>query len=157
MKAVQITEFGGPEVLQHLELDDPVPGEGETLITVTRSGVNFADTHVTRDDYLAKQELPVIPGGEISGRTPDGDRVAAMLMNGGYAEKVVVPDAALSRCPMGSTTTRPPPFCSRGSRPTAFSASRRTCRRASRLSSQRPPAAPAPSPSSSPSASAPAA
>jgi NADPH2:quinone reductase len=99
MKAVQITEFGGPEVLQHLDLDDPVPGEGETLVTVTRSGVNFADTHVTRDDYLAKQELPVIPGGEIAGRTPDGERVAAMLMNGGYAERVAVPDAALVPVP----------------------------------------------------------
>ena len=99
MKAVQIKEFGGPEVLEHLELDDPVPGEGETLVTVTRSGVNFADTHVTRNDYLAKQELPVIPGGEIAGRTPNGDRVAAMLMNGGYAEKVAVPDAALVPVP----------------------------------------------------------
>ena len=99
MKAVQIKEFGGPEVLEHVEIDDPVPGEGQTLVTVTRCGVNFADTHVTRNDYLAKQELPVIPGGEVAGRTPDGSRVAAMLMNGGYAEKVAVPDAALVPVP----------------------------------------------------------
>src|SRR3712207_8106189 len=110
MKAVQIKEFGGPEVLEHLELDDPAAGEGETLVTVTRSGVNFADTHVTRNDYLAKQELPVIPGGEIAGRTPDGDRVAAMLMNGANAEKArregpVRPPGALVSVPV---QPRPP-------------------------------------------------
>jgi NADPH:quinone reductase len=61
--------------------------------------VNFADTHVTRNDYLAKQELPLIPGGEVSGRTPDGRRVAAMLMKGGYAQKVAVPEQMLVPVP----------------------------------------------------------
>ena len=55
-------------------------------------GINFADTHATRDDYLAKQSLPMIPGGEIAGTTPDGRRVAAILAGGGYAEKVAVPE-----------------------------------------------------------------
>jgi NADPH:quinone reductase len=99
VKAVQITEFGGPEVLTNTELPDPEPGEGEVLVDVARIGVNFADTHVTRDDYLARQQLPMIPGGEVSGTTPDGKRVAAMLMNGGYAEKVAVPEAALVPVP----------------------------------------------------------
>lgn len=99
MKGVQIKEFGGPEVLTHTDLPDPQPGDGETLVTVARAGVNFADTHVTRNDYLADQSLPVIPGGEISGTTPDGKRVAALLMNGGYAEKVAVPDASLVPVP----------------------------------------------------------
>jgi NADPH:quinone reductase len=99
VKAVQITEFGGPEVLTHTELPDPEPAEGEVLVDVARIGVNFADTHVTRDDYLARQQLPMIPGGEVSGTTPDGRRVAAMLMNGGYAEKVAVPEAALVPIP----------------------------------------------------------
>src|SRR5213082_727300 len=82
VKAVQMSEFGGPEVLEHTELPDPDPGDGEIVVAVARSGVNFADTHVTRNDYLAEQQLPMIPGGEISGTTPDGRRVAALLMNG---------------------------------------------------------------------------
>ena len=99
MKAIQIKEFGGPEVLEHTDLPDPEPGDGQVLVTVARSGVNFADTHVTRNDYLADQELPLVPGGEVSGTTPDGRRVAALMMNGGYAEQVAVPEAALVPVP----------------------------------------------------------
>jgi NADPH2:quinone reductase len=99
MKAIQIEEFGGPEVLAHLDVDDPTPGEGEALVEVSRCGVNFADTHTTRDDYLAKQSLPLIPGAEISGRTADGRRVAALLGSGGYAQKVVVPESQLIPVP----------------------------------------------------------
>jgi NADPH2:quinone reductase len=54
---------------------------------------------VTRDDYLAAQELPLIPGGEIAGRTPDGRRVAALLLNGGYAQKVAVNERVLVPVP----------------------------------------------------------
>ena len=99
MKAIQIKEFGGPEVLEHTELPDPEPADGEVLVDVARAGINFADTHVTRNDYLAEQTLPLVPGGEISGTTPDGRRVAALLMNGGYAERVAVPEAALVPVP----------------------------------------------------------
>jgi NADPH:quinone reductase len=99
VKAIQIKEFGGPEVLEHSQLPDPEPGEGEVLVQVARAGINFADTHVTRNDYLAEQELPMVPGGEVSGTTPDGRRVAALLMNGGYAEQVAVPEAALVPVP----------------------------------------------------------
>jgi NADPH:quinone reductase len=101
LKAVQIEEFGGPEVLKLVELPDPEPGEGEVLVEVARSGVNFADTHATRNDYLAEQQLPLIPGAEVSGRTPDGRRVAAMLGGGGYAEKVAVPESMLIPVPDG--------------------------------------------------------
>ena len=99
MKAIQIREFGGPEVFAHVELDDPTPAEGEVVVEVARSGVNFADTHSTRNDYLAEQQLPLVPGAEISGRTPDGRRVAALLANGGYAEKVAEPEATLFPIP----------------------------------------------------------
>jgi NADPH2:quinone reductase len=99
VKAIQIQEFGGPETFRHLELDDPVPGAGEVLVEVARSGVNFADTHSTRNDYLAEQQLPLIPGAEISGRTADGRRVAALLPNGGYAERVAVAEATLIPVP----------------------------------------------------------
>ncbi len=99
MKAIQIEEFGGPEVLRHLELPDPEPAEGDVVVDVSRAGVNFADTHAIRDDYLAKQALPLVPGGEIAGRTPDRRRVAALLRGGGYAERVAVPAAALVPIP----------------------------------------------------------
>ena len=99
MKAIQIDEFGGPEKLQLLEIDEPIPAEGEVLVEVARSGINFADTHATRNDYLAEQALPLTPGAEISGRTPDGRRVAALLGNGGYAEKVAVPESLLIPVP----------------------------------------------------------
>jgi NADPH2:quinone reductase len=99
MKSIQIKEFGGPEVLEHVEVDDPAPGAGELVVEVSRSGVNFADTHATRNDYLAEQSLPLIPGTEISGRTADGRRVAALLGSGGYAEKALVPEAQLIPIP----------------------------------------------------------
>lgn len=99
MKAIQIDEFGGPEVLRYRDVPDPMPGDGEVLVEVARSGVNFADTHATRNDYLAEQSLPLIPGAEISGRTPDGRRVAALLGSGGYAEKVAVHEALLVPVP----------------------------------------------------------
>lgn len=99
MKAIQLTEFSGADGMNYVDVQDPEAGDGEVLVEVARCGVNFADTHVTRDDYLAKQELPLIPGGEISGRTEDGTRVAAMLMNGGYAQKVAVHEAMLVPVP----------------------------------------------------------
>jgi NADPH:quinone reductase len=99
VKAIQIQEFGGPEVLEYRDVDDPVAGEGEVVIEVARSGINFADTHATRNDYLAEQQLPLIPGAEVSGRTPDGKRVAALLGGGGYAEKVVAPEQMLIPIP----------------------------------------------------------
>jgi NADPH2:quinone reductase len=92
MKAIQIEEFGGPEVLRAVEVPDPEPAEGEVLVEVTRSGINFADTHATRNDYLAEQSLPLVPGAEIAGRTADGRRVASILPTGGYAEKAVAPE-----------------------------------------------------------------
>lgn len=90
MRAVRITEFGGPEVLKVTEVPDPVAGENELLIDVDRAGVNYADTHQVEDSYLASPELPLIPGGEVVGRTADGRRIAAMIGHGGYAEKAVV-------------------------------------------------------------------
>jgi NADPH:quinone reductase-like Zn-dependent oxidoreductase len=45
MRAVQITEFGGPEVLTVVDLPDPVPADGQQLFEISTAGVNFADTH----------------------------------------------------------------------------------------------------------------
>jgi NADPH2:quinone reductase len=101
MKAIQIEEFGGPEVLQYTEVPDPSPKLAEVVINVKRCGVNFADTHASRNDYLAEQTLPLIPGAEAAGQLNDGRRVVALLGSGGYAEKVTVPQAQLIELPEG--------------------------------------------------------
>lgn len=101
MKAIQIKKFGGPEVLELVELPDPVPGDGEALVTVSRTGVNFADTHASRNDYLAKQQLPFVPGAELAGVIEDGRRVAAIVPSGAYADMAVVPETSLVPIPDG--------------------------------------------------------
>ncbi len=101
MRAVQITEFGGPEVLNLVELPEPTAGPDQVLVKVDRAGVNYADTHHAENSYLARTTLPLVPGGEVVGRTPDGRRVVAIVGAGGYAEWAVadapvafdVPDA----------------------------------------------------------------
>jgi NADPH:quinone reductase len=99
VKAIQIEEFGGPEQLKLVEVPDPQPSDGMVVVDVARSGMNWADTHAIRNDYLAEQELPLIPGAEIAGTTPDGRRVAALMNNGGYAQKAAVPEALLVPIP----------------------------------------------------------
>ena len=87
MRAVQITRFGGPEVMDLVDLPDPLPGEGQRLYEVHTAGVNFADTHQTENSYLAPQELPLVPGAEFVGQADGGPRVVGLLEGGGYAEK----------------------------------------------------------------------
>jgi NADPH2:quinone reductase len=108
MRAIQIREFGGPEVLELVDLPVPEPGDGQVLIKVSRAGVNFADTHTRENSYLARQELPLIPGAEVAGvidRAADGlepgQRVVAMLASGGYAEYAAAPAAATFPIPDG--------------------------------------------------------
>src|SRR3954465_7053705 len=93
MRAVQITRFGGPEVLEVVELPEPEPGEGQQLYDVSTAGINFADTHQIENSYLAAQQLPLVPGAEFVG-TPvgGGPRVFGLLGGGGYAERVVAHD-----------------------------------------------------------------
>ena len=101
MRAVQIEEFGGPEVLRVVDLPDPEPGDGEVLIEVTRAGINFADTHQRENSYLARYEVPLVLGGEVAGTTPDGTRVVALVASGGYAERAVAPEATVFPIPDG--------------------------------------------------------
>ncbi len=92
MRAIQMTEFGGPEVLKLTELAPPEPAPGEVLIRVTRAGLNFADTHTRTNSYVRKATLPLIPGGEVAGiREDTGERVVALVGSGGYAEYAVAP------------------------------------------------------------------
>ena len=91
MRAVMIDEWGGPEVLELREdAPEPQPAEGEVIVSVTRAGINFADTHARENSYLARYELPYVPGAEIAGTAPDGTRVVALVGSGGYAERVAV-------------------------------------------------------------------
>jgi NADPH2:quinone reductase len=90
MRAIQMTEFGGPEVLRLTDLPTPQPGPEETLIKVTRAGLNFADTHTRTNSYVQKATLPLVPGGEVAGvREDTGERVVALVGNGGYAEYAI--------------------------------------------------------------------
>ncbi|MGH3613716.1 MAG: quinone oxidoreductase family protein [Pseudonocardia sp.] len=99
MRAVQITEAGGPEVLTLTELPDPVAGPGELLVEVVAAGVNFIDTYQREGIY--PMQLPYVAGLEGAGRVlavGDGveevavdDRVAWAEGLGSYAELVAVP------------------------------------------------------------------
>ncbi|CAN2218280.1 Qor NADPH,quinone reductase and related Zn-dependent oxidoreductases [Candidatus Nanopelagicaceae bacterium] len=101
MKAMQITKFGGPEVMEYLDLPEPKIKSGEELITVTAIGINYADTHQTENSYLSKQELPLIPGIEVVGTTADGRRVLAPAGSGGYAQLAAVNQRAMIEIPTG--------------------------------------------------------
>src|SRR3954451_9154713 len=101
MRAVQIEEFGGPEVLQVADLAKPEPGDGEVLIDVSCAGINFADTHQRENTYLARYEVPLVLGGEVAGTTPDGTRVVALVGSGGYAEYAVANEATTFPIPDG--------------------------------------------------------
>jgi NADPH2:quinone reductase len=92
MRAIQQVEFGGPEVLELVDVPVPQAGDGEVLIRVSRAGMNFADTHQRENSYVQKQSLPLIPGGEVAGvREDTGERVVALTGHGGYAEYAVAP------------------------------------------------------------------
>jgi NADPH2:quinone reductase len=92
MRAIQMTEFGGPEVLKLTELPKPEPGPDDVLIRVTRAGLNFADTHTRTNSYVRKATLPLVPGGEVAGiREDTGERVVALVGDGGYAEYATAP------------------------------------------------------------------
>jgi NADPH2:quinone reductase len=98
MRAIQIEEFGGPEVLQLVDVPVPEPADGEVLVRVSHAGLNFADTHQRENSYLARFELPLIPGTEVAGVVEraagpfsEGQRVMAMTGTGAYAEYAVAP------------------------------------------------------------------
>ncbi len=99
MKAIQINEFGDPEVLELVELERPSPGEGEVVIEVKAAGINYADTMRRRNEYLEETPLPFVLGAEVSGVVAEvgadvedvneGDRVVTLMEAGGYAEYAV--------------------------------------------------------------------
>jgi NADPH:quinone reductase-like Zn-dependent oxidoreductase len=137
MKAMVVTKYGAPEVLEYREWPEPVLKPGEVLIRVAAIGINFADILGRMGYYGATPKAPFVPGLEVSGvveeiaigdqrpvaslesREPraarpessasgfefpvsnfqKGDRVAALTMFRGYAEKVAVPASQVFRVP----------------------------------------------------------
>jgi NADPH2:quinone reductase len=109
MRAVRCHELTGPESLRVDEIPAPTPGSGEVLIEVRAAGVNFPDVLLTYGKYQFKADPPFIPGGEAAGivravgaavnEVSVGDRVAATMMSGAFAEQIVVPEAAVVKLP----------------------------------------------------------
>src|ERR671917_447994 len=107
MRAIRISEWGGPEVLE-LAQDAPAPepGEHDVLVRVSRAGINFADTHARENSYLARYQLPLVPGAEVAGVVEHegngfttGQRVVALVGSGGYAEYAAAPAATTFAVP----------------------------------------------------------
>src|SRR4051812_4536592 len=98
MRAIVVEEFGGPEVLKLGEAPEPPARNGHVPVEVSGAGINYADTHQAENSYHAPAKLPLIPGGEVVGTTPDGKRVVALLpRGGGYAERAMVsPELAVA-------------------------------------------------------------
>ena len=99
MRAIHVTEHGGPDVLELVELDPPEPGPGEVSVDVEAVGVNFADIKRRRGSSSRSHDLPFVPGIEAAGTVSAvgegtgfevGDRVAVFPTRGSYAEVVVV-------------------------------------------------------------------
>ncbi len=85
-----------------MSLPDPEPAEGEVLVRVSRAGINFGDTHSTRNTYVRQAALPFVPGGEVAGvREDTGERVIALTQTGGYAELVSAPADRVFAIPDG--------------------------------------------------------
>jgi NADPH2:quinone reductase len=102
MRAVQCADFGGPEVLNLLDVPEPVPVKGQLLVEVSAAGVNFADTSRIAGSYRPAPELPFVPGTEVVGRTADGRRVLASIFDGGgFAERAVVEETDAVPVPDG--------------------------------------------------------
>ena len=113
MRAIRIEQYGGPEVLQRVDIDIPSPGRGEVLVRLACAGINFMDVHTRQGKYRNSHTYPVRApctlgmegAGEVVGAGPDvtsikvGDRVAWCISWGAYAEYAVVPAQRAARIP----------------------------------------------------------
>lgn len=116
MRAIEITQYGGPEVLRPGERPDPAPGAGEVLIRVRASGVNRPDVLQRKGHYPVPPGASDIPGLEVAGEIIAGDpaamaeagfklgdRVCALVQGGGYAQLCVAPVGQCLPVPAGWT------------------------------------------------------
>ncbi|MGD6816929.1 quinone oxidoreductase family protein [Metabacillus sp. 84] len=114
MKAIQLKEYGGPEVMKLVDLNTPQPTEKEVLIKIEAIGVNYADTARREGQYVIDTPLPFVPGAEVAGtiveagadakRFKKGDKVVTLLGTSratGYAEYTVADERGLIPIPDG--------------------------------------------------------
>jgi len=109
MKAVQITEFGGPEVMKYQDLSDLSPGDGQALVQIEAIGVNYTDTYSRSG--VNPTTLPWVVGVEGAGvvkqvgtnvtQVSEGDAVVYCGIGGSYAEQAIVPADRLIKIPQG--------------------------------------------------------
>src|SRR5215471_15703735 len=110
MKAIRVSEFGGPEVLRLQEVHDPKPDTGQVLVRVEAAGVNPVDTYVRAGTYARKPALPYTPGSDAGGviesvgsgvtNVKPGDRVyVSGTLTGCYAEKALAEAARVHHLP----------------------------------------------------------
>src|SRR4051812_42063153 len=110
MRAVEIQEYGGPEVLKVVETEIPRPGPGRVSVDVAYTGVNFADLKARGEGYRVPS-LPFVPGLELAGRVREigagvegltvGQEVAALTAGGAYAEVAVADAVTVFPLPSG--------------------------------------------------------
>lgn len=109
MRAIRCHALVGPSGLRVDEVPDPKPGAGEVVVDVRAAGVNFPDVLVSYGRYQFKADPPFVPGGEVAGTVSAvgsgvsgfaiGDRVAATMLSGAFAEKVAVNASMVSKLP----------------------------------------------------------
>lgn len=119
MKAIRISQFGGPEIMSLQDVDTPEPEAGEVLVKVIAAGINPVDYKIREGQYpqVTSDKLPLTLGREVAGivsqvaagvtQYREGDRVFAMIgADGGYAEYARVPTAHLARIPQTMSWTQ---------------------------------------------------
>ena len=109
LRRIVVNEFGGPEVLEVVEEDDPRPGVGEVCVRVLASGVSFTDQLLRAGTYLGGPKPPFTPGYELVGVVEEvgpgcsdlrpTDRVAALTVWGSYAERTCIPETQAVKVP----------------------------------------------------------
>ena len=108
MRAAQIVSLDGPGALEVNDVDVPEPGPDQLLINVRATGVSFPELLQSRGQYQFKPDMPFTPGSEVAGEVaaaPEGsgfapgDRVAAMVLLGGWAEHALAPVDSTFRLP----------------------------------------------------------
>jgi NADPH:quinone reductase len=110
MKAIQVHQFGGPEVLEFKEIPTPKPGPGQILVRVHAAGVNPYDTYMRSGTYAIKPQLPYTPGSDAAGtveavgdavkKVKTGDRVyTAKTLTGAYAEYTLADESQVYLLP----------------------------------------------------------
>lgn len=111
MRAILVEQYGEPQVLTPVELAEPEPGPGQIAIDVAYAGINYADVLARRDGYQVPS-LPFVPGLEVSGTVRAlgpgaagftvGQKVAAFIASGGYAEIALADAASVYPLPEGT-------------------------------------------------------